>query len=125
MGNNKLIHDGIIRASYKIINSEAVSTLKDNVTQDELIKWLVEFVDRIKHLSMSGNTDNEPICQYTHRMECALFRDEPDTSSIPRVHNKPIIIWTGSEAMHAAMNDKEGICNLSVPITYLLYVLWK
>jgi len=141
---DEIIERGINSACERIFSaddgipkkdSDRIISLKSGTDRETLKQNLRDFVNKIKKIShediLSIGT-NEETTAVTDLIEF-LKEIENKTincgSSAPSLvngnNNKPIIIWTGFDAMDSSIKDPNGVCNFDVPILNTMFVLWE
>lgn len=141
---DEIIERGIDSACERIFSAEdgipkkdsdRIISLKPGTDQESFKKYLRDFVNKMKKISnediLSIGTADETeavkdLIEFLKEMENKIINCGSSTPSIVKGNNdKPIIIWTGFDAMDSSIKDPNGVCNFDVPILNTMFVLWE
>jgi hypothetical protein len=116
-------------------DSDRIITLKPNVSKDNLKRYFQTFIENVRIINKENkdliyeykNVEKEEIITNLLRdLECLIICSGSNTPTFQNKGlGKPVIIWTGSDAMDASIKDNNGICNFDVPIFNTIFVLWE
>jgi hypothetical protein len=141
---DEIIQRGIDSACERIFSakngvpkkdSDRIISLKPGTDQENFKQYLQDFVDKMKKISqediLSIGTDHETkaveeLIEFLKEMENKIISCGSSAPSIVKgSEDKPIIIWTGFDAMDSSIRDSNGVCNFDVPILNTMFVLWE
>lgn len=116
-------------------DSDRIITLRPEIDQETFKQYLKDFVNKIKKisqediLSIGAVHETEAVkdlVEFLKEMENKVICSGPSSPSIVKgSDDKPIIIWTGFDAMDSSIRDPNGVCNFDVPILNTMFVLWE
>ena len=141
---DEIIERGINSACERIFSadddipkkdSDRIISLKSGTDRETLKQNLRDFVNKIKKIShediLSIGTNEETtavtdLIEFLKEMENKTINCGSSAPSLVNGNNnKPIIIWTGFDAMDSSIKDPNGVCNFDVPILNTMFVLWE
>ena len=116
-------------------DSDRIISLKPGTDRETLKQYLRDFVNKIKEISHDdilsiGTTEEtsavKDLIEFLKEMENKTINCGSSAPSLVNGNNnKPIIIWTGFDAMDSSIKDPNGVCNFDVPILNTMFVLWE